>query len=106
MENSYKVSFKLSNPETKESFQITGTATISDTCGFDYGNGKTMVVKWDNGGVINGIHVISDWNYDIRYDKRYRLYGSEKAYILHFIRDLYDGKEGYWKATYINVKKG
>ena len=93
----YNVSFKLADPNDKNKvLAVTGTCSIVDSEAFAYGNRKAMIFEYDSG--LKGEQL-----YDIRYDTSYNS-KDEPAYIKGFIRKVYCGMYGAWKATYIKVK--
>ena len=92
----YRVSFKLVNGEG-HSIQVTSFVEVGKSGCADYGNGKYLAIK-----PVSGIE--NDMVFDIRYDKDYDS-NDEVSYIKHFIEGIWTGKDGSYKAKYINIKK-
>lgn len=101
----YDVSFKLTNPETKESYDVKGVVEFQKSGAFDYGNEMAMIIDYAGYNDIMGYGAGSSTKkmYDIRYDRRYRS-DDQRGYIKAFLRGQYDGKDGDWKATYITIR--
>jgi hypothetical protein len=96
----YKVSFKLINPEKTKSFMVRSIFDIDKSGAFAYGNGKYLHIDFSQCREVMG----SDLSYDIRYDVRYDSQ-NEADYIKTFVKEMWHGKNGAWKAQYITVKK-
>ena len=94
----YNVSFKLVSPKKDRSVQVKAMFEITKSGCFSYGNEKCMVIKWEDHEAMGDNQM-----FDIRYDRRYSS-KDERGYIKTFIRDRWDGKDGAWKAQYINIK--
>ena len=92
----YKVSFKLDKGDG-DSIQVRSFVEIGKSGCFSYGNGKYLVIK-----PVSGIE--NDMVFDIRYNKDYDS-NDEVSYIKHFIEGIWTGKDGGYKAKYINIKK-
>lgn len=96
----YKVSFKLTNPEKTKSFMVKAVFEIYKSACFDYGNGRGLHMDFSECREVMG----SNQDYDIRYDVRYNS-EHEDDYVKTFIKEMWDGQNGAWKASYVTVKK-
>lgn len=94
----YDVRFNLLDPIANEKHDIKCVVDIAESGAFKYGNGKSMAVHFSKS---NELH-INNQSYDIRYEKRYSS-NDEEGYIVQFIEEMWDGKDGAWKASEVQV---
>lgn len=94
----YDVKFNLLDPIDNVNYEINCVVDIEESGAFNYGNGKSMSMRFSKSNKLP----MNNQSYDIRYDTRYSS-NDEEGYIIQFIEEIWDGKDGAWKASEVQV---